>query len=72
MWKSKFIKKSPFKNDPSLVKGASESNKQVAPKNPSEDPDWMRREVNRHQQLNLDYDHLKKYMTEEEKKKYTK
>jgi len=47
-------------------------NKQVPAKDPAKDKDWVRREVNRHKELGLNYDHLTKYMTDSEKIKYKK
>tara|TARA_Y100001963_G_scaffold157093_1_gene252347 strand:- start:1124 stop:1345 length:222 start_codon:yes stop_codon:yes gene_type:complete len=50
-------------------KEKSVDNRKTA-RNPAEDEDWIRREVNRHKALNLDYKHLYKYMSEEELAKY--
>jgi len=38
-------------------------------KAPHRDPDWVKREIKRHQELGLDWSHLKKYMTKTEKLK---
>jgi|TARA_R100001443_G_scaffold111206_1_gene123800 hypothetical protein len=42
-------------------KNKAKENQMKQPKLPSSDPDWLKREINRHIALGLNYDHLKKY-----------